>query len=179
MEVYAEYSVPAIPKFSQLMLRNLLILMGILFFILSPTLYYTLVFSITCFTLAYYYNHSLRIDYEYIICNDEFHIDRIVNKNKRRKAYRLNLQFLEVFTDMQSVVDEYSRSKLRGRRVIRKNFRNPKYKPYLLVVHDADRTECVIINGSAELVQAFRQRYPQKSKLSFETLTELRTVEAG
>ncbi len=174
MDVYAEYSVPAMPKFSQLMLRNVLILLGIFFFILAPTLYYTLVFSITCFALAYYYNHSLRIDYEYILCNDDFHIDRIVNKNKRRKAYRLNLQFLEVFTDMQSVVDEYSRNKLHRAHVIRKNFRNPKYKPYLLVVHDADRTECVIINGSPELVQAFRQRYPQKTKLSDQTLEELR-----
>lgn len=172
MDVYAEYAVKAKPKFSQLMVRNLLVLAAILFFLLAPTLYYCLVFGITCLVLAYYYNNHLKMQYEYIVCNDAFHIDKIINNNKRRKAYRLNLQFLEVFTDQQAVVDQYSRQNLKGKRVIRKNFRNPKEKPYLLVVRDADRVDCVIINANDDLVQAIRRRYPQKTKLSSPVQTQ-------
>lgn len=89
-DVYTEFSTGMLPPLPlQKVLRNLLIASGVLLLIYTVLFYPILwTFSLLFFVLAYYYNRSLKFEYEYLIYNDDIHIDKIIANLKRREVCR-------------------------------------------------------------------------------------------
>lgn len=171
-DVYTEYSTGFIqPTPMQKVLRNLLIASGILLLIYTVLFYPILwTFSLLFFVLAYYYNRSLKYENEYLLYNDDIHIDRIVANLKRKRKFAGNLQQLKMFTDDPKNLNEFRAS---GKRMRIRRLNNNQKKTYAMVFNSEDGLECVYVNADDEMIRLIQSRQPLAVKLKDnETIAE-------
>ncbi|WP_304691410.1 hypothetical protein [Ileibacterium valens] len=163
-DVYTEFSTGMLPPLPlQKVLRNLLIASGVLLLIYTVLFYPILwTFSLLFFVLAYYYNRSLKFEYEYLIYNDDIHIDKIIANLKRKRKFAGNLQQLKVFTDDPKELNPYRKNAQRMR--IRR-LNDNRQKTYAMLFSGGDGLECVYINANDEVIRLIKSRQSLAVKL--------------
>lgn len=163
-DTYVEFNTTIIPvpRF-RIIVRNLFVAAGILFIIYSVIFYPILwTVSVLFFVIAYYYNRGNTYEYEYIILNDDMHVDKIIANLKRKKAYRANLANLELFTDDPKEVDEIAK---RGRKMRIKNYYHPKSPIFYVVLRNENKYDILEINADEKLIDAIALRHPLQTKI--------------
>jgi uncharacterized membrane protein len=161
-DLYVEYSTGKIPvPRIRFIFRNLLVAAGILFIIYSvlfiPILWTV---SILFFVLAYYYNRGNKYEYEYILLDDRLQIDKVIADIKRKKKYRGSLEYLEIFTNDKSKIDEIkAQSK---KRIKQKYYANPKKEVWAMVLRTDEGLHILYMNADENLVQSLRRKYPRQ-----------------
>lgn len=156
---YTEYASGLIaPSPMKKVFRNLLLTSGILLLIYTVLFYPILwTFSLLFFVWAYYYNRSLKYEIEYLIYNDDIHIDKIVANLKRKRKFAGNLQHLKLFTDDPAKLNDYRHS---GQKMKTHRLNNNQKKTYAMVFHSEEGLECVYVNASDEMIELIRKRAP-------------------
>lgn len=165
-DIYVEYNTGRVPvPVSKKIIRNGLIAAGILFFLYTVVFYYILwTFALLFFVCAYYYNRRTKYEYEYLLWNNEFHVDKIINNYKRKKAYRGDLEYLVLFTDDPAVLRDWEHEA--GHTVHKKRFNHPKNKTYAMVIKTDKGYDRLYLNGSEEFVRAIRTLHPRETILN-------------
>lgn len=162
-DVYVEYNTGFVPvPVSKKIIRNGLIAMGILFFMYTVAFYYILwTFALLFFVWAYYYNKRLKYEYEYIVCNNTFHVDKIINNLKRKKAYRGDLNYMVLFTNSSEILNNFIYKT--DKPVHKKRFNDPRKKTYAMVLKTDRGYDVLYLNGNEEFVDAIARMHPRET----------------
>lgn len=158
-DVYVEYDTGKMPvPVVRIVVRNVLITAGVLL-ILYAVLFYPILWTVgmVLLFLAYFYNRGNNFQYEYLLLNDELHVDRIIANLKRKKAFRGNLQYMEIFTNDKSKIQRFLQS---GKKVKVRKYADPKLPVYYLVLRNENTLNVLEINADDKLIQAIRRLHP-------------------
>ena len=162
-DIYVEYSFDVKPALKKKIFRNILIIIGILMIIYSFYFLPLLTMGVFVLVLAYFYNRTLNVEYEYILMQDELVIDKIINKSKRKNLYKINLQYLEAFTyNNKALKQKYSNEKVKVKRC---HSGNENEQIYALMTRKSNHSTCVLLNADNKLIEGFKRLYPSKVDL--------------
>ena len=117
--------------------------MYILLFLGFYSLYFFPLLTVGIFVLAlaYFYNRTIHVEYEYILMKDELTIDKIINKSKRKRLYAVDLQYLEVFTyNNKALTQKYSNEKVKVKRF---HSKDENEKIYALMIRKSNHTRYI------------------------------------
>lgn len=163
-DIYTEFATGRMPVAPmKKVLRNLLIASGILFLIYSVLFYPILwTFSLLFFVAAYYYGRSLKYEMEYLLYEDDLHVDRIVANLKRKRKYAGNLNQLRLFTDDPKELEQF---RGQGKRIRIRRLNSNRLPTYAMVMDTEDGLEFVYLNADEEMINIIRKRHPREVNL--------------
>lgn len=162
-DVYVEYSFEVKPAFGKKLFRNILIIVGVALIFYSLYFFPLLTVGIFVLALAYFYNRTIHVEYEYILMKDELTIDKIINKSKRKRLYAVDLQYLEVFTyNNKALTQKYSNEKVKVKRF---HSKDENEKIYALMIRKSNHSTCILLNADDKLIDGFQRLYPSKVQL--------------
>lgn len=169
---YTEFRTGNIPPApSKKVARNLLITCGILFLVYTVLFYPILwTFSILFFVLAYYYNRNMKFEYEYLLYNDDLHIDKVIANLKRKRKFAGDMNKLKLFTNDPDLFNK-TKNEIRveqGRGIHIKRFNNPKEKTYAMLLHTDNGYEGLYLNADEEFINLIKMRHPLAVKMKDE-----------
>ena len=99
-------------------------------------------------------------EFEYLLVNKEFSVDRIIAKSKRKTVINLDLNKMEFMCPNNShELDSYKNKKTPVQ-----DFGSGRdgVKTYVIVYHDEKGDQLVLIEPSAELMKAIKNVFPRK-----------------
>lgn len=158
MDTYVEYCYKMDIKLRQKLFRAILITLAVMFGFYSIFVQIFIPVTILWIVLAYYYNRSLNCEYEYILCDNEMSIDRIINKAKRKHITTLNMDHLEACAKAE---DDFFKS-YEGKKFKTKRFYSAfnNDQVYAMVFNEGSLYTCVYLQANDKLMDALTLRYP-------------------
>jgi len=159
MDIYVEYIFDKPASLRRLLLKDLLIGIGVIFFVYSMfvPIFVPVVFVYAVF--VYYFNRSMKREYEFILLNQELSIDYVIAKSSRRHLYTVDLHDLIAYTRTDAKV------KYKTRQFVSYSCKDPVYT--LLLKHN-NRYECIKINANDKLWRGIMQTHPQLIETTME-----------
>lgn len=155
--VYYEYWFKKDITLMNRILECLLIASGITFLIYSLFVPILVPVMFAMFFIAYFYHRSLKLEYEYTLIDDDFKIDKIIAKMKRKKLAYYDLHDLvEVMHDDEAFVQKYGKIKHRTKRYISKWHDDPVY---ILVLRQGGLYTCVYIQADEPFIKALKIKH--------------------
>ena len=109
--------------------------------------------------LSWFVITSLDLEYEYLYVNGDFDIDKIMNKQRRKKVASYSLEELEIIAPEGSHdLDPYN-----GKGTVRDfTSGNPQIKTYVAVYNRKDGKELVKLELEQDVLQDLRRLAPRK-----------------
>ena len=105
---YVEWLVARKPSAIMNFLRVLSILLAVCFFILGMMNPIFLLLALAMVAAAYFVSLNAQIEYEYLYCERELSVDKIMNKSKRKNAGKFEVERMEILAPMGSYhLDEF------------------------------------------------------------------------
>ncbi|MGX8679789.1 MAG: hypothetical protein ACSW8B_00180 [bacterium] len=109
------------------------------------------------FFLAYFYHRSLKLEYEYTLIDDDFSIDKIIAKMKRKKMAFFNLvDLVDITVEDDAFEQKYGSLKHKTKRFVSKCHDDPEY---VLVLRRGGRYTYVHIQADEQLLKALKTRH--------------------
>ena len=111
--------------------------------------------------LAYFYIPTLDLEYEYLFVEREISIDKIMSKEKRKNAYNVDLNKMEIIAPASShELDSY---RSRGLKTYDFTSGNEDAKVYS-IVYETGVEGCVLVNiePNEEMLKALKNVFPRK-----------------
>ena len=100
----------------------------------------------------------MNLEFEYLYVNGDLDIDKIMSKEKRKRAYSMNVKDLEVIAPMGShELDPYQNLK-----PVDFSSGEEDHKKYVMVVAQNGKTEKVIFEPNATILDGMRLLAPRK-----------------
>lgn len=156
---YAEYSYKKNVSLRQRLFRAFLIALAVAFGVFSMFAQVFIPVTILWIVIAVFYSRSLNCEYEYILCDNELAIDRIINNAKRKSIVKYNLDEMIAF---EKASDHFF-TQFDGQK-----FKTKKFYSYLnnddvyaLMLESGGIKTCVLLQVNDELLQLLGHRYPQ------------------
>lgn len=98
------------------------------------------------------------VEFEYLQVNDEIDIDKICNKNKRKRVLSIDLKSVEVAAPLGShALDSYQKLK-----VADYSAQDPNEKPYVLICKADKEMKQVLLQLDQKMVKNLKNRMPRK-----------------
>ena len=156
---YAEYSYRKNVSLRQKLFCSLLVALAVAFGFFSMYAPVFIPVTILWIVLAFFYHRSLNCEYEYILCDNELSIDRIINNAKRKAVVTYNLDEMIAFTKAS---DDFFRQ-FDGQK-----FKTKKFYSYLnnddvygLMLESGGLKTCVLLQINDHMLAMLAHRYPQ------------------
>lgn len=113
--------------------------------------------------LAFFYHRSLKMEFEYILIDDDFTIDKIIAKMKRKKVTHYNLNELE---EVSLYSDDYHERHQHKRYKVKSYVSKLCHDPvYALMFRDGGRFICVLIQADETMIEKIRMRHARVMQL--------------
>ena len=158
MNTYVEYSFEKGIPLYQRMFLNALIALAVIFGIYSLFIPVMLPIMIMWIALAYYYRRSLKLEYEYILLDDEMSIDKIIAKAKRKRCLKVDLNEL---IDLSIEDDDfYQRHQNLSFKTKKYASTHPEDKQYACLLKHGNQYQCLILQADEKLLEAIKLRHP-------------------
>lgn len=107
---------------------------------------------------CYLVSQNADVEYEYLHVNDEIDIDKIYNRNKRKKFLTIDLKSVEIAAPLGShALDSYQRLK-----IVDCSAKDPNQKPYVLVCKVGEEMKQVYLQLDQKMVKNLKARMPRK-----------------
>ena len=101
----------------------------------------------------------LNVEYEYLYLSKEFSVDRIFNKEKRKKAGEFPLSQLEIMAPVSSHgLDSYTN---RIDKTLDFSSKDPEAKVYAMIFNNNGFTK-VLVEPNEEMLKAIKREFPRK-----------------
>ncbi len=160
---YVEYSFERDIKVGEKIFRNCLLTLTIIFALLSFIVIFMFPIAMFFGTLTYYYNKSLKSEYEYILVDNELMVDKIIANQKRKKVKMLDLNYLDYMSNDEKVImDKY---KGKPMKIIRFSSKSNKDEEYALIIKRGELYNCYIIQCNEELLSALKSKHMRQMNL--------------
>lgn len=158
MDTYVEYSYKMDVSLRQKLFRALLIALAVIFGFYSIFVPIFIPVTLLWIVLAVYYQRSLNCEYEYILCDSELQIDRIINKAKRKHVETFNMDQLEAMEVAKPhFFEDYKDKKVKVRRFY-SSYNDDQV--YGLMLKAGGLYTCLMLQANDKLVNALTLRYP-------------------
>lgn len=109
--------------------------------------------------VAYFFMSRLNVEYEYLYLSKELTIDKIFNKEKRKKAVEYQLEQMEIMAPVKShSLDSYNN---RIAKTLDFSSGDANANVYALIINDNGYVK-LLIEPSQELIHAIKGNYPRK-----------------
>lgn len=156
---YVEWLVARKPSAIMNFLRVLSILLAVCFFILGMMNPIFLLLALAMVAAAYFVSLNAQIEYEYLYCERELSVDKIMNKSKRRNAGKFEVERMEILAPMGSYhLDEF-KNKTYKELDFSSGTENKPEKRYVLYYDGKDK---VILEPNEEIIKAIKSIAPRK-----------------
>lgn len=156
---YVEWLVAKKPSILMNFLKILCIVVAVVSFLLSMTSTIFLILAIVGLIGAYFTNLYSQIEYEYLYCERELSVDRIMNKSKRKNVGKFTVERMEILAPLNSYhLDEYKNKTYKNVDLSSGVAEQPE-KRYVFYYDGRDR---VVIEPNAEIVKDIKNIAPRK-----------------
>ncbi len=160
-DIYVEWlierksgSMGAVLRIGAYILTGIFVLMGI--FLLTPFFIPAgLMIAVDIFLLP-----MLNVEFEYLYMQRNLTIDKIYSKEKRKKAAEYDLDKMDIFAEEGArQLDNYKNMQLKT-----KDFTSgyPDRRRFVMVIHDGEERERVLLEPDEKIVDAVKLIYPSK-----------------
>ena len=103
---------------------------------------------------------GFNLEYEYLYLSKEIQIDKIMNKEKRKKVANINIDNMDFMCPLNShELDSY---KARNVKIADYSSGSAEVKPYVVVYHDNNAEKLVKIEPNAEMLKMIKSVCPRK-----------------
>lgn len=110
--------------------------------------------------LIYFWMPNLDLEYEYLYLDKEISIDKVMNKQKRKRVATLDLNKMELMAPENShELDSY---KNRNPKIKDYSSKEPEAKRYILVYNGNAGVELHCIEPNAEMLKCIKSVFPRK-----------------
>lgn len=110
--------------------------------------------------LIYFWMPNLDLEFEYLYLDKEITIDKVMNKQKRKRALVLDLNKMEFIAPESShELDSY---KNRNPKIKDFSSKDPEVKKQILVYNADGGTELICFEPNAEMIKAIKNVFPRK-----------------
>lgn len=158
-ETYVECLVARKSSFPLRLLKTLLMMLTVCFFIAGLISPKALVVAIVLGVASYFAYMNADIEYEYLYLDKEISVDKVMAKSKRKKAAVYNIEKMEVFAPVKSYhLDAYRNRELKT--VDYSSGEADDNKKYVMVYEGNVK---VILEPNAEMVKAIQTVAPRKA----------------
>ncbi len=141
-------------------------LSGILLAIVLPVLFsygaFVLALVIAVFYGVYYSISSLNVEYEYALINAELDVDKITNKNRRKRLTTPNIREIESYgTKKEAAFDKY----LKASEITKVYACRDKTAEdiFFLVYYQGDKKMMLLFNPGEKIIEQIVKRNPQRA----------------
>ncbi len=157
-ETYVECLVARKSSFPLRLLKAILMMLTVCFFIFGLASPLMLVVAIVLGVAAYFAYMNADIEYEYLYLDKEISVDKVLAKSKRKKAAVYNIEKMEVLAPVKSYhLDAYRNRELKT--VDYSSGEADDNKKYMMVYEGNVK---VILEPNAEMVKAIQSVAPRK-----------------
>lgn len=157
-ETYVECLVARKSSFLLRLLKTILMMLTVCFFIVGLVRLVALVIAIILGVASYFAYMNADIEYEYLYLDKEISIDKVMAKSRRKKVVVYNLEKMEVFAPVKSYhLDAYRNRELKT--VDYSSGEEDDNNKYVMVYEGNIK---VILEPNAEMVKAIQNVAPRK-----------------
>lgn len=157
-ETYVECLVARKSSFSLRLLKTLLIMFTVCFFVIGFAIPAALIVAIVLGVASYFAYMNADIEYEYLYLDKEISIDKVLAKSRRKKAAVYSIEKMEVLAPMKS----YHLDAFRNRELKTVDYSSGEAddKNKYMMVYEGNVK--VILEPNAEMVKAIQSVAPRK-----------------
>lgn len=157
-ETYVECLVARKSSFMMRLLKTLLMMLTVCFFIVGLVDIRALIIAVVLGVASYFVYMNADIEYEYLYLDKEINIDKVMAKSRRKKAAAYDVGRMEVLAPVKSYhLDAYRNRELKAVDYSSKD--GDDNKKYMMVYEGNMK---VIWEPSAEMVKAIQMVAPRK-----------------
>lgn len=110
--------------------------------------------------LIYFWMPNLDLEFEYLYLDKEISIDKVMNKQKRKRVVTLDLNKMEfIAPETSHELDSY---KSRNLKIKDFSSKDPEVKKQILVYNGTSGTELYCIEPNGELLKCIKTVFPRK-----------------
>ena len=160
-DTYVECLVSRKPSIIMRFLYFLLLMLTVFFFLIGLTPHYVVLMAAAAGTGVLCYLAKMRtvVEFEYLYCDKEISIDKILNKCKRKKVGTFEIDKMEIFAPVNSYhLDEYRKRTVKEYDYSTAAASQPE-KRYAMYYNGDSK---IILEPNEELIKAIRNVAPRK-----------------
>lgn len=158
-EVFIEQLVKRKTTSKSIVAKVALILLTLIVFAATMIIPFALVLGILMVVLDAYVFKMFDLEFEYTYIRGELSVDKIMGKERRKKAGSFDLSQLEIVAPSDSyLLDSYKNSN----KVYDFTSLEPDHKVYALVLHGNNGYVKVLFEPNGEILNAMRDSHPRK-----------------
>lgn len=121
---------------------------------------FMIVVAVGLVLVIYFLLPSLDLEFEYLYLDKEISIDKVMNKQKRKRICVLDLNKMEMIAPETShELDSY---KSRGIKIQDYSSKDPEIKKHILVYNGAKGVELICMEPNAALMKCIKNVFPRK-----------------
>ncbi len=161
-DLYVECLVARKPRPADPLIRGVVIgltvLLGLAGLLLNPVFLTGLLIGGLC---IYFLLPNLSVEYEYLYISKTLQVDKILSKEKRKKAVEYELDQMEIFAEEGAwQLDEYKNTKTLNRDFSSGRAEETKW---IMIIRNGSETERVVLEPNEALIKAVFAQYPRKT----------------
>ncbi|MCM1387572.1 MAG: DUF6106 family protein [Bacillus sp. (in: Bacteria)] len=157
-ETYVECLVARKTPFFMRLLKTLLIMLTVCFFIVGLVDFRALLIAIVLGVASYFVYMNADIEYEYLYLDKEIKVDKVLAKSKRKKAAAYDVGRMEILAPVKSYhLDAY---KNRDMKTVDYSSQDIEDNNKYMMVYEGNLK--VILEPNAEMVKAIQMVAPRK-----------------
>ena len=157
-ETYVECLVPRKTPFMMRLLKTLLIMLTVCFFVVGLVDVRGLIIAVVLGVASYFVYLNADIEYEYLYLDKEINIDKVMAKSRRKKAAVYEVARMEILAPVKSYhLDSYRNRELKT--INYSSGTEDDSKKYMMVYEGNMK---IIWEPSAEMVKAIQTIAPRK-----------------
>ncbi len=159
MESYVECLVPRKPSGGMKALKVGLIAAAVFCFLLGLVVIFFMLGTLLLGAAAYFVGLYASVEYEYLYVDREISVDRILNKTRRKKADRFDVERMEILAPVNSWhLDDYRNRQLKQTDYSSGRIHQPDNR--YVMIYDGGRK--VILEPNEAMVRAIQSVVPRK-----------------
>ncbi len=160
-DLYVEVMVPRNPKTSDAVIKGVSYGATVVFLLLTVVSSAFLMLFAAMLAVDLLLLPRLSVEYEYLYVSRTLQIDKIFSKQTRKKAVEYDLEKMEIFAQEGAwQLDEYKNLKTVTRDFTSGDAARVRW---ILIAHDEDKVDRVILEPNEELISAIKGIYPRKT----------------
>ena len=159
MDTYVECLVARKPSGLLTFLKNLLVVVVVICLLLSSAIWILLLVGLAALVGVYFAGQYAKTEYEYLYVDKEITVDKIMNKSRRKRVEKFEVDHIEMFAPINS----WHLDSIKNRELKITDFSSgveEKPDKRYVMIYRGNRK--VIFEPSREFVQALRNVAPRK-----------------
>ena len=160
-DLYVECMVAKKSKPTDILIKGVVIGLTVVFFLMGLI---NMIFWIGCIgggLLIWLYLPNLSLEYEYLYVSKTLEIDKIMSKQKRKKAVEYDMEQMEIFAEEGA----FQLDNFKNIKAVEKDYssREAGRDRWIMLVHTGQQIDRVILEPDEQLISAIKNQYPRKT----------------